>query len=117
MRFLTDENIPRSITAWLRASAHDAICASELGIGAPDTRWLALGESEGRVLFTCDKDFGDLVFRDGLASSGIVLLRLDDIAVPTWVVRLQEAWSVIEANPSGCIIVISSNRVRVRKLT
>lgn len=115
MRILTDENVPRSVLTWLRATGHDATSASELGIGTPDTRWLAFAESEQRLILTSDKDFGDLVFRDRLTTFGIILLRLDDVAVPGWVTRLQEVWSVVEANPSGCFIVVTPHRVRIRR--
>ena len=115
MRILTDENIPRSVLTWLRATGHDVTSASELGMGAPDKHWLTYAESELRLILTSDKDFGDLVFRDRLANFGIILLRLDDVAVPAWVTRLQEVWSVVEANPSGCFIVVTPNRVRVRR--
>src|SRR5580765_5843031 len=97
MRVLTDENVPRSVLTWLRATSHDVTSASELGIGAPDTRWLSLAESEQRWILTSDKDFGYLIFRDRLTSFGINLLRLDDLAVPTWVTRLQDVWSVVGA--------------------
>ena len=117
MRILTDENVPQSVLTWLRATGHDVMSASELGIGDPDTRWLTLAESEERLILTSDKDFGDLVFRDSLTSFGVLLLRLEDVAVPAWVTRLQEVWGVVEANPSGCFIVVTSKRVRVRPLT
>ena len=117
MRILADENIPRSVLLWLRAGGHDVTSASELGIGDPESRWLTLAESEQRLILPSDKDFGDLVFRDGLTTFGIILLRLDDLAVPAWVTRLQEVWSVVEANPSGYFIVVTSKRVRVRPLT
>ena len=117
MRILTDENVPRSVLNWLRATGHDVASASELGIGDPDSRWLTFAESEQRLILTSDKDFGELVFRDHLTTFGIILLRLDDVAVPAWITRLQEAWAVVEANPSGCFIVITSHRVRVRPLT
>lgn len=116
MRIFTDENVPGSVLSWLRATGHDVTSAADLGMGDSDTRWLTLAESEQRLLLTSDKDFGDLVFRDRLTTFGIILLRLDDIAVPAWVTRLQEIWSVVEANPSGCFIVVTSHRVRVRRL-
>jgi predicted nuclease of predicted toxin-antitoxin system len=117
MRILTDENVPQSVLIWLRATGHDVMSASELGIGDPDTRWLTLAESEQRLILTSDKDFGDLIFRDRLTTFGIILLRLDDTAVPAWITRLQEVWSVVEANPSGCFIVVTSHRVRARRMT
>ena len=116
MRILTDENVPRSLLDWLRANSHDVVSASDLGMGEPDSRWLNFAETEQRIILTADKDFGELVFRDHLTSFGIILLRLDDLAVTTWVVRLQEVWGVIEANPTGSFIVVTSSRVRVRPL-
>lgn len=78
--------------------------------------FIGLATSEQRVILTTDKDFGELVFRERLTSFGIILLRLDDVAVPGWLPRLQDVWSVIEANPSGKFIVVTSKRVRVRPL-
>jgi predicted nuclease of predicted toxin-antitoxin system len=101
---------------WLRAIGHDVALASEFGMGQPDSHWLTLAEAEQRLILTSDKDFGELVFRDRLTTFGIILLRLDDMVVSDWVTRLQEAWSVVKANPSGCFIVTTSGRVRVRSL-
>jgi predicted nuclease of predicted toxin-antitoxin system len=117
VRFLADENVPRGVVNWLRAGGIDTTWASELGSGEQDTGWLGLANSEQRIIITSDKDFGDLVFRDRLASFGIVLLRLDDLPAAEWVVRFQEVWSVIEANPTGRFIVVTPNRIRVRKLS
>ena len=116
MRFLADENVPRGVVNWLRASCHDTSWACELGVGDEDAGWLSLANFEQRIIITSDKDFGDLVFRDRLTSFGIVLLRLDDLPPAEWVVRLQEVLSVIEANPSGRFIVVTPNRVRVRPM-
>jgi predicted nuclease of predicted toxin-antitoxin system len=116
VQFLADENVPRSMVAWMRAEGHDVALASELSIGAPDIHWLDLAMTESRIIVSADKDFGELVYRDRLASHGIVLLRLDNLAVLLWLPRLQETWSIIEANPTGKFIVVTSNRVRVRPL-
>jgi predicted nuclease of predicted toxin-antitoxin system len=116
MRILADENVARNIVAWLRASGHDVLYAADTQAGAPDTKWAARGEREKRVVLTSDKDFGELVFRDGLTSHGIVLLRLENITVSEVLARLQSVWSVVEANPTGRFIVITEKKVRVRPL-
>lgn len=116
MRILADENMARDVVAWLRATGHDVLYAAEAQAGAADVQWAARAEQEQRVILTADKDFGELVFRDGLTSYGIVLLRLDDLTVLEIVARLQSAWSVVEANPAGRFIVITEHRVRVRPL-
>jgi predicted nuclease of predicted toxin-antitoxin system len=48
----------------------------ELQPGANDEIVLTLAQQDDRVLITFDKDFGELVFRRGLAGSrGVILLR------------------------------------------
>lgn len=116
MRILADENIAKDVVAWLRTSGHDVLFAAEAEAGAADTQWVARAEKEQRVILTSDKDFGELVFRDGLTSSGVVLLRLDDLTVPEILARLQNVWSVVEANPSGRFIVVTESKVRVRSM-
>ena len=116
MKILADENVARDVVEWLRTSGHDVLFAAEANAGAEDIEWAARGEQEKRIILTSDKDFGELVFRDRLASHGIVLLRLDELAVPAILARLKAVWSVVEANPSGRFIVITANKVRVRFL-
>jgi predicted nuclease of predicted toxin-antitoxin system len=116
MNVLADENIARDIVGWLRGNGHDVVYAAEVRPGALDTDWLTKAEQEARIVLTSDKDFGELVFRDGLNSHGIVLLRLADLTVAEALVRLQGVWSVIEANPAGQLIVVTENKVRVRPL-
>jgi predicted nuclease of predicted toxin-antitoxin system len=116
MKILIDENVARDIVAWLRTTGHDVLYAAESQPGANDSHWAIRAEQEQRVILTSDKDFGELVFRDKLASHGIVLLRLDDFAIPDILARLRTTWSVVEANPSGRFIVITEDKVRVRLL-
>lgn len=116
MRFLIDENVPRPIFEWLQSQGHDVLLAGEVAAGESDTHWLTLAESEQRLVVTADKDFGELIFRDQLNSHGVILLRLHDLAICERLTRLQEVWSVIEANPGGRFIVVTGQRVRVRPL-
>jgi len=116
VRLLSDENVARDVLTWLRTTGHEVLSAAEVGAGTPDVNWTVRAEHEQRVILTFDKDFGELVFRDGLTTHGIVLLRLDDLTVPEILARIQSVWSVVEANPSGRFIVITENKVRVRPL-
>lgn len=116
VRFLIDENVPRPIFEWLQSEGHDLLMAGEVAAGESDTHWLSLAESDQRLIVTADKDFGELIFRDQLNSHGVLLLRLYDLTIPERLTRLQEVWSVVEANPGGRFIVVTSRRVRVRPL-
>jgi predicted nuclease of predicted toxin-antitoxin system len=116
MKFFADENVARAIVIWMRTNGHDVLFASEAQPGTADSEWLRLAENEKRLIITSDKDFGELVFRDRLNSHGIVLMRLDTLPISQRLARLQECWSIIEANPSGKFIVVTEKKVRVRPL-
>ena len=116
MRILADENVARDIVVWLRTGGHDVLFAAEVAPGTADMRWVEIAEQEERVILTSDKDFGELVFRGGLTSHGIVLLLLDELPVPAILARLRAVWSVVEANPARRFIVITEKRVRARAM-
>jgi predicted nuclease of predicted toxin-antitoxin system len=70
---------------------------------------------EGRVLDTADKDFGELVFRQGRLHSGIILVRLHGLdpsekgrvtvaAIAEHGVELEQSFAVLE-----------QGRIRIRK--
>src|SRR6266478_3220435 len=106
MKILVDENVDKDFVSWLQSSGHDVLYCAEISPGAQDTEWLAVAYSEGRLILTSDKDFGELVFRDNLNCHGLVLLRLDELSTAEGLARLQAVWSVIEANPSRHFIVV-----------
>ncbi len=115
MRYLADENVASPIVAWLRARGHDVLYAAETGPGFDDAVWLARAEQEQRILVTSDKDFGDMIFRDGISSRGVVLLRLEKLSMSERLKRLDKVWVTAEST-HGSFIVITERRVRVRPL-
>ncbi len=117
MLFFADENVARALVEWLRQHGHDVLHASDIKPGAPDEDRLDKAQKAGRLIVPSDKDFGELIFRDHLNSHGVVLLRMEDLTITERLARLETAWSVIEANPSGKFIVITEKKVRVRPLT
>jgi predicted nuclease of predicted toxin-antitoxin system len=117
MKFLADENVARRIVEWLRARGDEVLYAAEECAGEVDAEWLRRAEAEGRLLLSSDKDFGELIFRDGLNSHGVILIRLEKLSMDARLERLAQVWSVVQANPAGCFIVITPRRVRVRPLS
>jgi predicted nuclease of predicted toxin-antitoxin system len=86
VRVLADENVPREAVERLRSAGHDITWMSEVEPGAADLAVLARAAAEGRVLVTCDKDFGEVAFKTAAllaAVNGVVLVRArrsDEIA-------------------------------------
>jgi len=76
MRFLADEGVDRQIVERLRLDGHEVAYVAEMSPGLLDDAVLRESRDAGRVLITADKDFGELVFKQREASTGVLLVRL-----------------------------------------
>lgn len=81
MKFVADENLGIKVPKYLATLGFDIVSVKEIAQGKPDTDILEIANSENRILITLDKDFGELVFKEKLIHSGIILLRLRDESV------------------------------------
>jgi predicted nuclease of predicted toxin-antitoxin system len=79
VNFVADESLDLQIVKRLRQDGHIISYITEIQPGVTDDIVLNLANQEGRVLLTADKDFGELVFRLGRASFGVVLIRLSGL--------------------------------------
>jgi predicted nuclease of predicted toxin-antitoxin system len=71
-----DESVDRQIVDRLRADGHEVGYVAELAPGVSDDTVLEQAQRTAAVLLTADKDFGELVYRQRRAASGVVLIRL-----------------------------------------
>jgi predicted nuclease of predicted toxin-antitoxin system len=76
VNLLADESVDRQIVDRLRRAGHKVRYVAEMEPGIPDDIVLNPANQEADVLLTADKDFGELVFRQGRLMSGILLVRL-----------------------------------------
>lgn len=67
MRWLADENIPRSAIAFLRSRGEDTAAIAELSPGIPDEAVIQVARMQGRILVSFDRDHGDLIFGHAVA--------------------------------------------------
>ncbi len=81
----------------------------------PDDEVLSGSVSRDRVLITSDKDFGELVFRDGKATVGVVLIRFD---IVTAALADETATRILalEDTGRGLFTVLERASVRVRRM-
>lgn len=75
LRFLADESCDGGIVAALRAAGCDVLSVGESSPGISDEEVIRRATSEGRILLTEDKDFGQLVYAAGEGHTGVILLR------------------------------------------
>ena len=76
MRFLADESVDQPIVNSLRDKDYLVEYITELSPGISDEEVLALAKEKDAILITGDKDFGNLIFRLGKLSAGVILYRL-----------------------------------------
>lgn len=112
MKFLADENIPLEVVFALKQEGIDLISLSELRPRLKDEDVLKLANKKGRVLITFDTDFGELIFKQQLASHGVILLRIHPQTVSYILSLLNKALAMkIEFEKSFC--VVEADRIRI----
>jgi predicted nuclease of predicted toxin-antitoxin system len=117
MRFLLDENVDLPLADHLNTQGHDATAvARDYERSIEDHEVLEIARTEGRILITNDKDFGELIYRQQLEHTGVILFRLRDEDIPTKIARLEAVLTHhAEALADGAFIVVTDTRIRVRQ--
>jgi len=115
MRFVADENIERQVVGSIRALGHEVISIAETNPGILDEDIISLARTKKAILLTCDKDFGELVFRQNKTTHGIILLRLSGIPNERKIDIIRSAIEEHSREFSPNFIVISPGSVRIRK--
>ncbi len=114
MRFLIDECVGTEVVYYLRSQGYDSASVTENLPSADDRDVLSWAVREDRILITNDTDFGELVFRDGYAHRGLVLLRLKDDHGANQVRILVSVLSKYPDQLAGHFVVVTDDSVRIR---
>ncbi len=115
MNLVADEGVDRPVVERLRQDGHDVVYVAELFPSIPDDEVLQQANARSAVLVTADKDFGELVFRQGLVHSGVVLLRLAGLTNATKAETVAEVCRNRTADLIGAFSVVSPGQVRIRR--
>lgn len=65
---------------------------------------------------TRDKDFGELIFRDKMVHSGVILNRLHELSSENKARIIQKVIEDFQEQLIGSFTVIQPNKIRLRKL-
>ena len=98
---------------WLRENDHDATSAYEDCRGWSDESILEKAYSEGRIVVTIDKDFGEMVFRRKLQNYGVILLRSRFSGPSKKISMMQRVLSLPEDRISGHFVVVTETAIRI----
>ncbi|MFO0790354.1 MAG: DUF5615 family PIN-like protein [Pirellulales bacterium] len=112
-----DEDLPAEIALRLRAAGHNCTTVYEQGhCGLPDEQLWPIVQSEGRLLITGDKGFGNArAFPPG-SHAGVILLRLPRESRAGYI-RLVEFLlaNMRLENALRSIVVVSPDAIRMLK--
>ncbi len=116
LSLLADENIDQRLVSSLRLAGIFVYSVAESSPGISDEEVMRLSENLSAMILTDDKDFGEIVFRKQRSCRGIVLLRLTGVDYSR---KADHVIKVIDRYGSemiGKFVVITAERVRMRKL-
>lgn len=115
MKIKLDENLPARLAALLTAHGHDVHTVPEENLaGRPDADIWQAASQEQRFLITQDLDFSDTRrFMPG-THAGLLLLRLRE---PGADALTQAIAGIVDqlAEWRGCFVVMTGNKIRVRR--
>lgn len=113
---LADENIVAAVVSRLRQDGWDVVWIAEIDPSVDDPGVLARAVAERRILLTDDKDFGELVVREGRTHCGVVLLRLAGMAMAQRTELVSRLFAGSSADLVDAFTVVESDgRMRVRR--
>jgi len=115
LKIVADESVDKQIVDRLRSNGHSVLFIAELVPGIDDEAVLARSRESNAVLLTADKDFGELVFRQGLIHSGVVLVRLAGLKPETKADLVATAFQEHADELQQGFAVLSRQALRVRK--
>lgn len=119
MRFLVDEDLPRSTDSLLGQHGHEAVDIRDIGLrGASDAEIAAYAQKHRLCLLSGDIGFGDIRNYPPGKYFGIVVLRLPAKATSATILTLLKSLLVqteIVNQLNGKLAIIELGRVRIRK--
>lgn len=117
MKFLLDECVGPTVERWLAERRYDARSIQSYKLqGSDDEAVLKKAFDENRILITCDKDFGDIVFRGRGMHCGVVLLRLINERPSNKIAIIDEVLKKHEHELDSNFVVAAPGSIRVIKI-
>jgi len=97
----------------MRQDGHNVEAVADWPRDPGDRAILAFAHDHRRVLVTLDKDFGDLIVRDGRPHAGLLRLVTESVHEQTPMIRdaIQKHENDLLA---GSIVTVEEDRIRVR---
>jgi predicted nuclease of predicted toxin-antitoxin system len=116
VKFVADECCDAGLVSLLRSDGHDVVYIKEFEPGALDKEVLGKAFTEGRILITEDKDFGELIYRLKKPAYAVVLLRFEVHQRRLKWSRLKQLIDRYGYRLKGLFAVVDTEKFRFRPL-
>ncbi len=116
IRFITDEDVPRSTARVLRDAGFDAVDVRDVGLrGKSDAEVFAYAQRENRLLITCDMGFSNILNFPPSENKGILVVRIPDSQpIDTFNREVLRAVQDVGKNLSRHLAIVEVGKVRLR---
>ena len=108
-----DECAGPAVAQWLRISEHDVISIHPDFRGMDDQVILRWANSDNRILITSDKDYGELIFREGESHQGLILLRMANQTPGNKIEALRLLINSLSPLLEGNFTVVTDSKIRI----
>lgn len=115
MELLADESCAGPVVWALRAAGHNLVVIAEIAKGAPDEWVMERAFTEGRIVVTEDRDFGELVYGSGRPNAGVIFVKFHSRARRAKPAAVLEAVAKLGDRLRGGFAVVEPGRVRIGK--
>jgi predicted nuclease of predicted toxin-antitoxin system len=115
LTFVADESVDKQIIDRLRDEGFQVFSIAEDRAGISDDEVLQLAAVQKAILITADKDFGDLVYQQMRASSGVILLRISGLSQDEKCAVVSHTINKHALELKDNFTVIGKSAIRIRK--
>ena len=117
LRFITDEDVPRSTARVLSDAGFDAVDVRDVGLrGKSDAEVFDYAQRENRLLITCDMGFSNILNFPPAKNHGILVVRIPDSeSIATFNREVLRTVQEIGENLIQRLAIVEVGKVRLRK--
>jgi predicted nuclease of predicted toxin-antitoxin system len=116
LRFITDEDVPRSTARVLRDAGFDAVDVRDVGLrGKSDAEVFEYAQREERLLITCDMGFSNILNFPPAENHGILVVRVPDSeSIDTFNHEILRSVQEVGDNLLHHLAIVEVGKVRLR---
>jgi len=118
LKFLVDEDMPRSTAKVLKTEGYDALDVRDLGLrGESDDKIFKSAQDEKAIILTGDVGFGNLLHFPAGSHSGIVIAHFpNELSTSELDNQIIKAFKTLnEIDFKGNLIILEPGKIRIRR--